>query len=152
PQPQIRVGYYGSKARMKLSAVLCVCLAAVPAAADEGVWPFNQFPKEAIQQKHKFEVTDEVLNNLRLASVQIGGGSGSCVSAHGLGRTTQPIIAGCVPDVKAGFYAAARAQEIRCQRLDAAVLIKISDVTGQVRTGASDTLEQRNAAIAKIEK
>src|SRR5581483_8805257 len=140
---------------MKLSAVLLLCVGAVPAAADEGLWPFNQFPKDAVQQKHKFEVTDDFLNNLRLASVQIGGGSGSFVSANGLVLTNQHIVAGCVPDVKSGFYAAAQAGEPRCARMEAAVLVNIGDVTSQIRpatTDKNDTLEQRNAAIAKIEK
>jgi hypothetical protein len=140
---------------LKLSDVLLLFVAAVPAAADEGLWPFNQFPKDAVQQKYKFEVTDEFRDNLRLASVQVGGGSGSFVSPNGLLLTNQHIVAACVPDGKAGFYAAAQADEVRCARMDAAVLVKVEDVTSQVRPAASDksdTLEQRNAAIARIEK
>src|SRR6478609_5546235 len=137
---------------MKLSAVLCVFIAAAPAAADEGLWPFNQFPKEAVQQKYKFDVTDDFLNNLRLASVQLAGGSGSFVSPNGLVLTNQHIIAPCVPDVKAGFYAAQQTGETRCAGMEAAVLLKIEDVTTQVRGAGPDTLEQRNAAISKVEK
>ena len=53
--------------------LLLVCL-----LADEGMWPYNQFPKD------KVGVTQEFLDNLRLASVQIAGGSGSFVSPSGL--------------------------------------------------------------------
>jgi hypothetical protein len=139
---------------MKLSAVVFVCLAAAPAAADEGLWPFNQFPKDAVQQKYKIEVTDDFLNHLRLSSVQLAGGSGSFVSPNGLILTNQHIIAGCVPDVKNGFYAAAQADEARCTHMEAAVLVKMEDVTTQVRPASekTDSLEQRNAAIARIEK
>jgi hypothetical protein len=59
--------------------LLLVCL-----LADEGMWPYNQFPKDAVNQKYKLEVTTEFLDHLRVASVQIGGGSGSFVSPNGL--------------------------------------------------------------------
>jgi Peptidase S46 len=137
---------------MKSSTVLLACILAAPAAADEGMWPFNQFPKEAVQQKHKFEATDEFLNSLRLASVQVGGGSGSFVSPNGLVLTNQHLIAGCIADVKSGFYAPDQAAEVRCPNLDASVLLKIEDVTAQVKAATPDTLEQRNAVIAKLEK
>ena len=116
------------------------------------MWPFNQFPKDAVQQKHKFEVTGEFLNNLRLASVQVGGGSGSFVSPNGLLLTNQHIVAGCIADLKNGFYAPAQPAETRCPRLEAAVLVKIEDVTAQVKAATPATLEQRNAVIAKVEK
>jgi Peptidase S46 len=137
---------------MKLSSAILVCILAMPAAADEGMWPFNQFPKDAVRQKHKFEVTEWFLNNLRLASVQVGGGSGSFVSPNGLVLTNQHIIAGCIADVKIGFYAPDRAAETRCPHLEAAVLVKIDDVTAPVKAATPDTLEQRNAVIAKLEK
>jgi hypothetical protein len=122
------------------------------------MWLFNQFPKDAVLQRQKFEATDEFLNRLRLASAQVGGGSGSFVSPNGLLLTNQHIAAGCVPDVKKGFYAAAADAEVRCQGMSAAVLVNLEDVTAQVKTDAPGTtpaaqsLEQRNAAIARLEK
>ena len=137
---------------MYARVVALLCILSSPAAADEGMWLFNQFPKEAVQQKYKFEATDEFLNNLRLASIQIGGASGSFVSPNGLLLTNQHVIAACVPDAKAGFYAATPAAEVRCPTLEAAVPVGIEEVTPQVKAATADTLEQRNAAIAKIEK
>jgi hypothetical protein len=137
---------------MNPHAVALLCTLALPAAADEGMWLFNQFPKDAVLQKHKFEVTDEFLNNLRLASAQLGGASASFVSPNGLLLTNQHVIASCIPDLKAGFYAASAAAEIRCPSLEAAVLVHIEEVTPQVKTATPDTLEQRNAAVAKVEK
>jgi len=124
------------------------------------MWPFNQIPKDAINQKYKFDVTSEFLDNLRLASVHIGNGSGSFVSPTGLLLTNQHIVSGCLTQdsAKAGFYAADRTGEIRCPGLEASVLLKIEDVTKQVKAAAKDgtpaaqALQQRSAAIARIEQ
>ncbi len=83
--------------------------------ADEGMWPYNQFPKD------KAGVTTEFLDNLRLASVQIAGGSGSFVSPNGLILTNQHLVANCLGDrVKDGFYG-----ELKCPGLSAKVLLSI---------------------------
>ena len=54
---------------MRRKAILLVWMCGLPAAADEGMWLFEQFPKEAVQQKYGFEATSQFLDNLRLASV-----------------------------------------------------------------------------------
>ncbi|HEV8146694.1 MAG TPA: S46 family peptidase [Bryobacteraceae bacterium] len=142
---------------MKSLAVFLACILGVPLAADEGVWPFNQFPKEAINQKHKFDASIEFLDRLRLASVRIAGGSGAFVSASGLIVTNQHLIERCIPDVKIGFYAGSAAEERVCPGLDASVLLGIEDVTTKVKGTGKDTvsgaaLQQRNSAIARLEK
>jgi hypothetical protein len=142
-----------------------------PLSADEGMWPFNQFPREAVNTKHKFDVTPEFLDHLRLSSVRLtgsrgSGGSGGLVSSNGLILTNQHLVTGCVGNSLAdGFYAANQSAERKCEGLEAAVLISIEDVTGQVKGAAKgkeagavtekesgQALEQRNAAIARIEK
>ena len=50
-----------------------------------------------------------------------------------------------------GFQAADAAAELRCLGLDASVLMKIEDVSEQVKAGGQ-SLTQRNATIARIEK
>jgi len=145
---------------MRVASIFWICLLVLPVSADEGMWPFNQIPKDAINQKYKFDVTNEFLDNLRLASVHIGNGSGSFVSSTGLLLTNQHIVSGCLSQdsAKAGFYAADRSGEIRCPGLEASVLLNIEDVTKQVKAGVKDgapaaqTLQQRNAAIARIEQ
>jgi hypothetical protein len=138
-------------------AILCAIIAAVPVRADEGLWPYNQFPADAINQKHKFEAGAAFLDHLRLASVRLPGGSGAFVSPTGLIVTNQHLVESCIPDVKAGFYAAAAGAEKRCTGMDAAVLLKIEDVSEKVRGPgkggtAAQALQQRNTAIAAIEK
>ncbi len=157
--------------------LLVVCALAVPALADEGLWLFNQFPKEAVSKAHGFEVTDAFLDRAQLASMRLGGGSGSFVSAQGLVFTNHHVVTDCIAKLSAGghdylrdgFYAATRQEELRCSGLEGAVLLKIEDVTGQIKEpaaepskapaktaaaekAASQALEKRNAAIARLEK
>src|ERR1700722_9059983 len=103
--------------------------------ADEGMWPYNQFPKD------KVAVTTEFLDNLRLASLQIAGGSGSFVSPNGLILTNQHLVTSCLGDrVKDGFYG-----ELKYPGLTARVLMSIEDAPLKGKRA------ERNAAILKIE-
>jgi len=136
---------------MQFRGALLLVGLALPLAADEGTWLLNQFPASAVQEKHKFEVSGEFLDNLRLASLRIAGGSGAFVSPAGLIVTNQHLVAGCLRDhAKEGFYASRQADETPCAGLDAGVLMAMEDVTAKVKT--SQTLEQRNAAIARLEQ
>src|ERR1700689_1955224 len=93
---------------------------ALPLAADEGRWLFNQFPSDALDQKYKFEATPQFLENLRLASVRIAGGSGSFVSPTGLLLTNQHLVTACLGDhLKDGFHAATETAELPCPGLAA---------------------------------
>ena len=137
-------------------SMLAVWLCGLPLAADEGMWLFEQFPKDAVQQKYGFEATSQFLDHLRLSSVRIGSGSGAFVSPRGLLLTNQHLVSGCIAR-QDGFYAAAETGEARCAGLEASVLEKIDDVTAQVRAAAQEgatpakALEARNAAIVRIE-
>jgi hypothetical protein len=143
---------------MKFLLTIFAVVCAYPALADEGMWPFNQFPKDAFAQNHKFDVTPDFLDGLRLASVRLsGGGSGSFVSPNGLLLTNQHLVAGCLREHNAlqnGLYAAAPPAELKCSGLEAEVLLNVEDVTSQVRGAGSEKLaiQQRNAAIARVEK
>jgi hypothetical protein len=142
--------------------VFCAGLAAAPLLADEGLWLFNQFPKSEVQQKYGFEVTDAFLENLRLASLRIGGASGALVSARGLIVTSRRAVAECAAKATAKitspFLAASEAEEAKCAGVAADSLVALEEVTKQVKEGISDktrpaeALEKRNAAIARIEK
>jgi Peptidase S46 len=133
-----------------------------PARADEGLWLWNQFPTDTVKQKHEFNVTPAFLDNLRLASVRIGGETGSFVSSGGLILTTRQVANGCLAAatrtgkdlLQDGFIAADTASELRCEGLDASVLVSLEDVTAQIAAPVKggQALAQRNAAIAKVEK
>jgi hypothetical protein len=138
----------------------------ITALADEGMWPFNNVPRAEIKKKYGFEVTDEWLNKVRLASVRFNnGGSGSFVSPNGLVLTNYHIVEDIVGEVstpekdlaKEGFVARTRAEEIKAPSLELNVLQSIEDVTarvtGAVKAGATDAeaFAARRAEIAAIE-
>ncbi len=130
------------------------------------MWLFNQFPKDAVQEKYNFAVTPEFLDNLRLASARILGGSASFASSTGLLLTNQHLVSGCLAKLstpahdyrKEGFYAASQSAELKCDGLEASVLLGLEDVTTKVKAAAkvnapaAQAMELRNAAIAKLEK
>jgi hypothetical protein len=144
---------------MRLHSFLIACLWVLPAHGGEGLWPYNQFPKDTVKQKLNFEVEPAFLDHLRLASVKLAGGSGSFVSPAGLLLTTRLLAADCLSGLSTpqhdyfrdGFQALGQAAELPCPGVDANVLLTIQDVTGPVKA-AGTTLALRNAAIARIEK
>ncbi len=145
---------------MRFCGILLAGALILPIAADEGLWLFNQFPKDQVKQKYNFEVTDSFLEKLRLASMRIGGGSGSFVSANGLVFTSYQVASACIVrlSLKDGFYAATAQEELKCPDLDANVLLTLEEVTGQVKDAARDAakpaeaIQKRSAAVAGIEK
>src|SRR5215471_15842291 len=131
---------------MKLRSVLLITLMAGPLAADEGMWLFNNFPKDRVKEKYTFDVGDAFLDHLRLASVRTGGGSGSFVSPNGLIVTNHQIASDCISKVssaqhdymKNGFYAAAQSEELKCPEIEANVLLAMEEVTARVKDAAKD--------------
>jgi hypothetical protein len=159
---------------MKFRKFLCALILALfslqsfqfTALADEGMWPFNNVPRAEIRQRYGFNVTDEWLHKVQMASVRFNnGGSGSFVSGDGLVLTNYHIVEDIVNEVstpekdlaKEGFVAQSRANEIKAPSLELNVLMSIEDVTARVndavKTGMSDAdaFAARRAEIAKIE-
>jgi hypothetical protein len=138
----------------------------LPAFADEGMWTFDNLPLKQWKERYNFEPTQEWIDNVRLASVRLEGGSGSFVSPDGLLITNQHVAAGQLAKlstkerdlVKNGFYAPTRAEELKTPDLEANVLVSFENVTERVQSaakaGASDreANAQRRAMITAIEK
>jgi len=152
-----------------LSGILSIgLLAAIPASirADEGMWLFNNVPREAIKKKYGFEVTDAWLRRVQLASVRFNsGGSGSFVTPTGLVLTNHHIALDTLAKISTpervyvttGFYAATKDKEVKSPDLELNVLESIEDVTSKVNGAVTSTepaqaIAQRRAAIAAIEK
>jgi hypothetical protein len=154
------------------AAVAAVGLFLVPllapslAPADEGMWLYNHPPRQLIHDKYGFDLTDDWLTNLQLASVHFGGGSGEFVSEEGLvlsnhhvgSRALQRLSTREHNHLRDGFYARTRAKEKPCAGLELRVLVSIEDVTARVNvtvpSGLSDeaAFKARRAASAAIEK
>src|SRR2546421_7166972 len=160
--------------RMKIRRFACALLGALfvlsslgqPARADEGMWPFNNVPKAEIKKRYGFDVTDEWLKHVQLASVRFNnGGSGSFVSPEGLVLTNYHIVEDFVGEfstaqkdyAKEGFLARTRAEEMKIPNLELNELMSIEDVTERVNAGvtpsmsAADALAARRTAMAAIE-
>ena len=137
------------------------------AQADEGMWLYNQPPKDRIKAKYGVELTQAWLDHVRLSSVRFNnGGSGSFVSADGLTFTNHHVGAGCVQQlsteghdyIKNGFYAKTQAEEAKCPNLELNQLVGIEDVTEKVNAGlkpemsAAEAGQAQRAAMSQIEK
>src|SRR5438552_3960462 len=159
---------------MKFRKLLCALILALfclqtfnlTALADEGMWPFNNVPRAEIKKKYGFDVSDEWLRKVQLASVRFNnGGSGSFVSPTGLVLTNYHIVEEIVNEVstpqkdlaKEEFVARSRAEEIKAPSLELNVLMSIEDVTsrvnGAVKAGTSDAeaFAARRKEITAIE-
>lgn len=157
----------GSKT-LKISLALLIIFfwLLLPAAADEGLWPYNLVPRDYLAKKYNFRMTDEWLNHLRLASVRFGGASASFVSPDGLVLTNHHVGRGAIQNlstaernlIKTGFYARTRQEELKCPGTQLWVLQEIEDVTDRVLgaekpgQSAQEVLAARQKAIADIQK
>jgi hypothetical protein len=146
---------------------LLLGLIAMPAYSDEGMWLLNDPPKKPLQEKYRFDLTDQWLEHARLASVRFNnGGSGSFVSPNGLLVTNHHIGSDALQKLstperdlfKDGFYAKTHADELKCPDLELNVLQSIEDVTERVNAAVKPDLKPaeafaaRRAAMSAIEK
>ncbi len=149
----------------KAVIILCSLLVALPvftlaAFGDEGMWLFNEFPKDKVQAKYGFSPSQEWLDHVRLSSARAPNGSSSFVSADGLIFTNHHIAQGCIHDLstngkdymKTGFYAPTRAEEPKCPGVEFLVLEDIQDVTAQVNAAAKPGMSDAEAGKAQREE
>src|SRR5881409_2221663 len=140
---------------------------AVTAAADEGMWTFDNPPVKQLKDKYNFTPAEQWLDHIRLSSVRFNdGGSGSFVSPNGLVITNHHVALGQLQKisnaqrdyVKDGFYAKTQAEELKAPDLELNVLLITEDVTARIQDalkGAKNTADEfaiRKKAIADIER
>ena len=125
--------------------------------AEEGFWPYNLVPKAAIKAKYKFDVTDQWLKHLQLATVHFGGATGSIVSPQGLVLTNHHVGLRSLQQlstpekdlVKHGFLAPTMADELKVPGLSLRVLQSIEDVTGKVAAAVTPNMTPQEIAAAR---
>jgi hypothetical protein len=152
---------------LRRAALLAALALPALAAADEGMWTFDNLPLKVLQEKYGFTPSKQWLDRVRLASVRFNdGGSGSFVSPDGLMITNHHVGFGCIQNISTqehdyvseGFIAPARDKEPACPGYEVNVLMAFEDVTskvlGAVRPSMSDKEagEARKAATARLEK
>jgi hypothetical protein len=148
--------------RPYLLALLAGALLAgsVPAAADEGMWTYNDFPVDRLAKAHGFTPDAAWLEKARLASGRFGFGcSTSFVSPNGLVMTNHHCVHSCVEQLSTakrnyvadGFYAKTAAEELRCPELELDRLEEITDVTDRLAAATRGLAGEAYLAALKAE-
>ena len=111
-----------------------------PAAADEGMWTFDNFPSALVKQKYGVNIDRAWLDRVRAGSARIPGCSASVVSATGLTLTNYHCVAGCVQSLSTAQkdylkegYSALPAEEKKCPGMWLETLQAITDVSPEIR-------------------
>lgn len=140
---------------------------AAVAKADEGMWLYNNPPRQQLKAKYGFEATDAWLEHLQKSSVRFNsGGSGSFIGEDGLLISNHHVGADALQKVSTkeknylrdGFYARSQNEEIKCVDLELNVLQSIEDVTARVSSAVpanlapADAAKARRKVLAAIEK
>lgn len=144
-----------------------VCMMATSVHGDEGLWLFNNPPRQHLKTKHGFDISDQWLEHLQKASVRFNsGGSGSFVSPDGLVMTNHHVGVETLQKlstrekdyVKDGFWAKNRDEEAKAVDLELNVLMEIEDVSARVKAAVTPEMSTekafaaRRAVIAQIEE
>ena len=165
----MRTGALRSKmAAVAIAIVMAASIIGVPrAAADEGMWTFDNPPLKQLKERYGFTPTKEWLDHIRLSSVRFNdGGSGSWIGAEGLVLTNHHVARGQLQKIstpqkdyaKDGFYARTQAEELKSPDLELNVLMSTEEVTSRVESAVKPgmdekkALDARKSEIAKIEK
>jgi len=150
-----------------ISMFATTCLSPLGASANEGMWLFNDPPRQLLKDQYDFAADDDWYLHLQRASVRFNsGGAGSFVSADGLVMTNHHVGADGLQKLstkdrdllKEGFYAKTLAEEFRCVDLELNVLQSIEDVTARINAAVTPGMspaeanQARRAAMNTVEK
>jgi hypothetical protein len=152
--------------RISWTAIAAVFTAIAPyAAADEGMWTFENFPAATVKAQYGVTVDQHWLDAVRHAAVRLTlGCSASVVSGDGLVFTNNHCLAGCThalssPDhdyFKEGFIARSREDERQCPGVQAEILTGSENVTARVNLATAGKAREnftaaRDAAEVALE-
>ena len=140
--------------------------AAFPAAADEGMWTFDNPPAAAVEKAYGVKLDAPWLAHVRESTVRLETGcTGSFISSDGLILTNHHCAEDCIAQnssegndlVAAGYLAGSREKELKCQEDAVSVLVSTEDVTAKVAAATAGIapdkmVEARRAALTKLEQ
>jgi len=155
------------RAVVLLVTALCFTTLAPALPADEGMWLFNDLPRELLMQRHGFAPDAKWTDHLMRSSVRFNsGGSGSFVSSQGLVLTNHHVGADTLHKLSTaernlmqdGFLARNTDEELKAPDLELSQLLTIRDVTAEVQAAvsadstAAEAATARRAVISRLEK
>ncbi len=146
----------------RLLVLLSLFLSPV-AFAGEGMWTFDNLPREALQAGFKFTPEPAWVDHVMKASASLGGCSASFISPDGLVLTNHHCVAGCLQQISSakknylldGLLARKHEEEIQCPALEISRLEQITDVTKEVNAATKGLSGEaykkaQNAITAKL--
>ncbi|MFO1498384.1 MAG: S46 family peptidase [Verrucomicrobiota bacterium] len=141
-----------------VTTVFSLIMTTISTRGDEGMWLFNNPPRELVKQKYGFDLTDGWLEHVQKSSVRFNsGGSGSFVSPEGLVMSNHHVGADALQKLsdadhnylRDGFQARSFDQEKRCPDLELNVLMSIEDVTDRVNAAVKPGMTDEQAFLAR---
>lgn len=127
--------------RAAAAAMGILGLAAAPSAqAEEGMWTFDNFPTDRMQEEMGWAPDQAWLDRTMAGTARLPGCSASNVSGAGLVLTNHHCVISCVTAlsttdanyIEHGFMAQTREEELRCPNMAVDVLTSITDVTASI--------------------
>lgn len=132
---------------------------AATARADEGMWTFDNFPRERMQEDHGWAPDQAWLDRVMAATARMPGCSTSNVSGDGLMLTNHHCVIACVTAlstteanfIQNGFAARIREEELRCPNMNIDVLTGVVDITDEINRATADGPPETFAALRDAE-
>ena len=127
---------------LRAALIIIASVLTTTAFADEGMWTFDNLPRDALKAKYGFSPDQAWVDHAMRASVNLGGCSASFISKEGLVLTNHHCVAGCLQQISSakknylqdGFLAKKNDEEMQCPTTEVSRLEQITDVTNTVNT------------------
>ena len=143
-----------------------ICLAlSMRALADEGMWTFDNFPAATVRQTFGTAITQGWLDHVRLSTIRLSNCTASFVSPDGLILTNHHCAEECLAEISTpqrdqlrdGFVARGRTEEVRCPTQYADVLIGVDNITAKVNAATQGKTDKaagqaRKKALTQLEQ
>lgn len=152
-------------ARATVAIAGLLSLAAAPAAAEEGMWTFDNFPSESMREELGWAPDQAWLDRVMAGTARMPGCSASNVSDAGLVLTNHHCVIACVTSLSSaeanfiadGFMARLPAEELRCPNMSVQVLTEVVDVTARIQAATATVAPEafamaRDAEIARLQR